>query len=155
SFTAPCGIGTTTQDDPADWTPPPFIDQADTNAPSNLCALTMRTLTDPDTVNVTSIGAVNPNYTRMPDGSSIPATTTILGGGTHQPQDPQNAPTPIVEMTASGSMNFLVPVRFRDLTDTKFEGQADGVLEMPYDEAKCPIAYATDTATGLPKASSF
>src|ERR1051325_574004 len=67
SFPAPCGVQVTGTNDPSTWYPPLQIDSVAANNPSALCASEMRTLTDPDSVSVTSIGAVNPSYTRLPD----------------------------------------------------------------------------------------
>ena len=72
SFTAPCGVVITRPDDPGRWYPPPLLENADTIAPANLCATTMRTLTDPDTVQVTTIDAVNPSFTTLPGGAPLP-----------------------------------------------------------------------------------
>jgi len=152
AFTAPCGVVITRPDDPGWWEPPPTLINADTVAPAALCATKMRTLTDPDSVQVTTIDAVNPAFKGLPDGTSLPMTSSLTGGGTSAPQDPINAPSPIVEMAGSGNMHFLVPAQFRDTTDTKFEGKVDAVLEMPIDARKCPNGDQSgviDSATGL------
>ena len=98
----------------------------------------MRTLTDPDNVQVTTIDAVNPAFTGLPDGTPLPMTSSLAGGGTNAPQNPINAPSPIVETAGSGNLHFLVPAQFQDTTDTKFEGRVDAVLEMPVDGRICP-----------------
>jgi hypothetical protein len=132
AFTAPCGVQEVSgTNDPSTWFPPVQVDQVAANNPSNLCATQMRTLTDPINVSVTTIGAVNPSYKTAADGTPLPPAI----GGT---QDPQNAPTSIVEVSSSGSVAFVVPVSFRDTSDTSFDGEADGVLEFPYDTAACP-----------------
>lgn len=150
SFSAPCGIQMQGTTDTSSWFPPLQIDSAAANNPSSLCASTMRTLTDPDNTSVTSIGAVNPAFTKLPDGSALPS---VVDGTL---QDPQNAPTSIIEASASGSMVFLVPVSFRDTSDTSFDGEADGVLESPYDATQCPdpvgpnaLPQFSDPFTGL------
>jgi hypothetical protein len=75
----------------------------------------MRTLTDPDKVSVTSIGAVNASFTKLPDGTPLPR---VIRGAA---QDPENAPRPIIESSSNGSMSFLIPVSFRDTSDTSFD----------------------------------
>ena len=136
--------------DPSSWFPPLQIDFAAANNPSSLCASKMRTLTDLDNISVTSIGAVNPAFIKLPDGSALPS---VVGGGL---QDPQNAPTSIIEASASGNMVFLLPVCFRDTSDTNFDDEADGVLESPYDATQCPdpvglnaLPQLNDPLTGL------
>jgi hypothetical protein len=155
SFTAPCGINTFGSNDPSTWYPPSTLDGVAANNPSTLCADKMRTLTDPFAVWVTSIGAVNPDYTKLPNGAPLPS---VGGSG---PQDPQNAPTPIIESSVNGSMAFLVPVTFQDTTNTSYDGEADGVLEAPFDATECPSpnppdpnALPTDPATGLRTSST-
>lgn len=151
AFTAPCGVTFLGTAGTASYymAPPPVIDFSPPNTlpPVTLCANMMRTLTDPSSVSVTSIGTVNPQFTGMPDGSPLPPTTLV--SGTVVPQPPQNAPTPVLEVSDSGTIEFDVPVNFRDTSDTMFEGRFEGVVEVPYDAFKCPSLSATDPSTGL------
>ena len=132
AFTGPCGIQMQDSNNPNDWFPPIQVDTVTLNSPSNLCATKMRTLTDPDSVSVTSIGAINSSFKNLPDGTPLPP---LASGGT---QDPLNVPTAIIEASTSGSMTFQIPVSFRDTSDTAFDGQADAALESPYDATQCP-----------------
>src|SRR4029077_5054879 len=114
----------------------------------------MRTLTDPDQTAVTTIGAVNPQYATLPGGIPMPPVI----GPVPVPQDPQNAPTPYVEVSTSGTMQFIVPLNWRDDSDTMFDGKFDGVLESPYDATICPNQSATgaviDPVTGFAQAAT-
>lgn len=151
AFTAPCGVtfqgssGVSGQY----MVPPPVIDFSPPNTlpPVTLCPSMMRTLTDAASVSVTSIDAVNPQFTGMPDGSPLPLATTV--SGTVVPQAPQNAPTTIMEVSDSGTIEFDVPINFRDTSDTVFEGRFEGVLEVPYDAFLCSNLSGTDPSTGL------
>lgn len=151
AFTAPCGVTFVGSPGTSSYymAPPPVIDFSPPNTlpPGTLCPSMMRTLTDPSSVSVTTIGAVNPQFTGMPDGSPLPPTTSV--SGVVLPQPSQNAPTLILEASDSGTMEFDIPVNFRDTSDTMFEGRFDGVLEVPYDAFLCPSVSGTDTSTGL------
>lgn len=151
AFTAPCGVTFVGSPGTSSYymAPPPVVDFSPPNTlpPGTLCASMMRTLTDPASVSVTSIGAVNPQFTGMPDGSPLPPVTTV--SAVVVPQPPPNAPTTITEVSDSGTMEFDVPVNFRDTSDTMFEGRFEGVLEVPYDSFLCPSVSGTDASTGL------
>lgn len=143
-FHAPCGAGLVSNGDIKYMAPPPRIDFSATNGPDVLCGSLMRTLTDPDQTTVTSIGAVNPQYGALPGG--IPMPPVILAGGIPAPQDPQNAPTPYVEVSTSGTMQFIVPINWRDDSDSMFEGKFEAALESPYDATICPNLSGVATA---------
>lgn len=149
AFTAPCGVTFIGKPGTASYqiVPPPVIDFSAQNIPLDLCANMMRTLTDPVSVSVVGIGAVNPQFTGMPDGSALPPATLVSGSVVAQP--PQNAPTAIVEVSDSGTIEFDVPISFRDTSDTAFEGRFEGTLEVPYDTFLCSNVLQTDQSTGL------
>ena len=154
-FHAPCGAALVNTGDITYMAPPPRIDFSATNAPAVLCGSLMRTLTDPDQTTVTTIGAVNPQYMTLPGG--IPMPPVMAPGGLPVPQDPQNAPTPYIEASTSGTMQFIVPFNWRDDSDSMFDGRFDAVLESPYDATQCPNltgAVPVDSATGFYQAAS-
>ena len=140
-FEAPCGIVMNRPDDPFYWDPPVAAQFQDPNTidPKNLCGNALATLTGGDS------GGVNPKFSTMPDGSALPPTTTVAGGGVNAPQDPLDAPTTIVAYSPSATVEFIVSMGFRDTTDTKFEGKTDAVLEIPYDTRICADASTTTT----------
>lgn len=155
-FHAPCGAGLVNNGDITYMAPPPRIDFSAANSPAVLCGSLMRTLTDPDQTTVTAIGAVNPQYATLPGGIPMPP---VMSGPVPVPQDPQNAPTPYVEVSTSGSMQFIVPINWRDDSDTMFDGRFDALLEAPYDATQCPNLTAPgpgiiDPATGFVLATS-
>src|SRR4029077_3340959 len=116
-FHAPCGVAlVNTSSGTSYMAPPPRVDFSASNSPDALCASLMRTLTDPDQTAVTTIGAVNPQYATLPGGIPMPPVI----GPVPVPQDPQNAPTPYVEVSTSGTMQFIVPLNWRDDSDTMF-----------------------------------
>jgi hypothetical protein len=87
-FHAPCGITMNRPDDPFCWDPPVSVQFQDPNTidPANLCGFASFATRNP-------FNAPNPMFKNMPDGSSLPQTTTVAGGGVNKPQDPLNAPT--------------------------------------------------------------
>jgi hypothetical protein len=154
-FHAPCGVALVSGGGSTYMAPPPRIDFSASNSPDALCASLMRTLTDPDQTAVTTIGAVNPQYATLPGGIPMPPVSTMP----FVPQDPQNAPTPYVEVSTSGSMQFIVPINWRDDSDTMFDGKFDGVVESPYDATICPNQTTSgaviDPVTGFAQAASI
>src|SRR4051794_3992713 len=151
-FHGPCGITMNRPDDPFYWDPPVSVQFQDPNTidPARLCgfaAFPTRNL----------FNSVNPKFANMPDGAPLPPTTTVAGGGVNKPQDPLNAPTTVVALSPSGTVEFVISMLFRDDTDTKFEGRMDAVLEVPYDTRVCPnvAASSADPTTGMTPASGL
>lgn len=152
-FTAPCGVSVASN---SFLNPPSWVQSAQTALQQN-CAQIFTLITDSISTTVRTVGQVNPAYTVLPNGSSVP----FVNGNPFFPQPAINTPTTELETTTSGSVNFDFLVSFYDQSMTAFEGKFDAAVLVPYDATNCggptgtPPGSTAEPLTGLPLDTSL